>query len=152
MTALQDLYSPNGLCFGCGPKNSQGLMLKSEAMGDKVVAHFYPKDHYKAFDNVLSGGICGAVLDCHSNWCAAYFIMTKREEDFPPCTVTAKYSVDLLYPTPMGIELKIVAIPQSISINKAEIKAHIIAGEKITATCTGLFVAVKPGHPAYHRW
>jgi hypothetical protein len=23
---------------------------------------------------------------------------------------------------------------------------------KLTATCRGVFVAVKEGHPAYHRW
>ena len=27
-----------------------------------------------------------------------------------------------------------------------------IANGKITATCRGTFVAVKEGHPAYHRW
>ena len=27
-----------------------------------------------------------------------------------------------------------------------------VAGGKITATCKGVFVAVKEGHPAFHRW
>ena len=26
------------------------------------------------------------------------------------------------------------------------------AAGKVTATCRGVFVAVKEGHPAYHRW
>jgi len=26
------------------------------------------------------------------------------------------------------------------------------AGGKICAICRGIFVAVKEGHPAYHRW
>ncbi|HZN38765.1 MAG TPA: PaaI family thioesterase, partial [Planctomycetota bacterium] len=26
------------------------------------------------------------------------------------------------------------------------------AGGRVTATCDGLFVAVKEGHPAFHRW
>jgi hypothetical protein len=28
----------------------------------------------------------------------------------------------------------------------------LLSGEKVCATCRGTFVAVKPGHPAYHRW
>jgi len=28
----------------------------------------------------------------------------------------------------------------------------LIAHGKVCATCHGTFVAVKPGHPAYHRW
>jgi hypothetical protein len=32
------------------------------------------------------------------------------------------------------------------------VSAELIAGGKVCATSTGLFVAVKPGHPAYHRW
>ena len=27
-----------------------------------------------------------------------------------------------------------------------------VANGKVTATCRGTFVAVKEGHPAYHRW
>jgi hypothetical protein len=28
----------------------------------------------------------------------------------------------------------------------------LIANDKVCATCKGLFVVVKEGHPAYHRW
>ena len=31
-------------------------------------------------------------------------------------------------------------------------RATLEANGKVTATCRGTFVAVKPGHPAYHRW
>ena len=30
-----------------------------------------PEPHHLAFEGVLNGGICGALLDCHSNWTAA---------------------------------------------------------------------------------
>src|SRR5579871_4450367 len=101
MKSLQDAFAPNNQCFGCGPANSQGLQIKSMVEGDEVVARFIPKVHHQAFDNVLSGGICGVLLDCHSNWCAAYFIMMKTGQNSPPCTVTARYAVSLLAPTPM---------------------------------------------------
>jgi len=152
MKSLQDTFAPNNQCFGCGPSNSQGLQIKSMVEDDTVVAYFTPKAHHQAFPNVLSGGICGTLLDCHSNWCAAYFIMKKRGENTPPCTVTARYAVELRLPTPMDKVLKIVARPTLVTEKKAEITASLLADDVVTATCEGLFVAVSEGHPAYHRW
>jgi len=31
-------------------------------------------------------------------------------------------------------------------------QAELTANGKVCATCRGTFVAVKEGHPAYHRW
>ncbi|MGH8293461.1 MAG: PaaI family thioesterase, partial [Gammaproteobacteria bacterium] len=36
--------------------------------------------------------------------------------------------------------------------DRALIEGELHAGGKICATCRGTFVAVEPGHPAYHRW
>ena len=35
---------------------------------------------------------------------------------------------------------------------RARVEGTLSAHGKICATCTGTFVAVKPGHPAFHRW
>ena len=150
--SLQDQFAPQNECFGCGPSNTLGLRIKSFVEGDELVATFTPDNHHKAFDNVLSGGIVGTLLDCHSNWCAAYAIMKKRGEKIPPCTVTAKYAVQLLAPTPMNCALKLIAKPTLVTEKKAEVSAKLIADGLCTATCEGLFVAVSPGHPGYHRW
>jgi acyl-coenzyme A thioesterase PaaI-like protein len=152
MKSLQDTFAPNNQCFGCGPKNSLGLQIKSIVEDESLVAFFRPKPHHLAFDNVLSGGICGTLLDCHSNWCAAYFIMKKRGESTPPCTVTANYAVTLIAPTPLNQMLKIIARPEKVFERKALISAELFAEELCTARCEGLFVAVSEGHPAYHRW
>jgi len=58
---------------------------------DAVVMTWRAEKYHEAYEGVLSGGIIGTLMDCHSNWTAAYYLI-------------------------------------------------------------GLFVAVKPGHPAYHRW
>lgn len=152
MKSIQEIYAPNLMCFGCGPKNKQGLQIKSVVEENAFIAYFQPEAHHQAFDNVLSGGIVGTLLDCHSNWCAAYSIMSKLDSDTPPCTVTARYAVELLAPTPMDQRLKIIATPIEVSHKKALIKAEILAGSICTAKCEGMFVAVKEGHPAYHRW
>src|SRR5262249_42116676 len=39
-----------------------------------------------------------------------------------------------------------------ITDDRATIEGSLSAGGKICATCRGVFVAVKEGHPAYHRW
>lgn len=152
MLALQDRYAPHNKCFGCGPSNEKGLQIKSIPEGDQVIAYFTPASHHQAFENVLSGGICGTLLDCHSNWCAAYAIMQHRAHHEPPCTVTAYYNVQLLAPTPMDQVLKIMAKPVLVTEKKAEIYAEIQVNNTVTAKCNGLFVAVNPGHPGYHRW
>jgi len=150
--SLQDTYAPQGRCFGCGPKNEQGLQIKTIMEGSKGTCIWMPKAHHLAFENMLSGGICGTLLDCHSNWTGAYHLMLFNKLDAPPCTVTAKYSVELLRPVPMGQPLFIEAWIENVSERKANVKAQIRIDDLIFANCTGLFVAVKPDHPAYHRW
>ncbi len=47
----------------------------------------------------------GTLLDCHSNWTAAHFLMEKNGKDAPDCTVTANYAVELLRPTPADADI-----------------------------------------------
>jgi acyl-coenzyme A thioesterase PaaI-like protein len=152
MTALQDQYAPHNECFGCGPANTKGLRIKSRVEGDEVVAEFTPEEHHIAFPGVVNGGIIGAVLDCHCNWTAAWHLMVKHGQPSPPCTVTADYTIKLKRPTPLGVPLKLRAKVAESSDDRAVIEATMEADGKITATCRGTFVAVKEGHPAFHRW
>ena len=150
--SLQDRYAPRNRCFGCGPANDQGLRIKSYVRGDDVVAEFMPEPHHQAFEGMLNGGIIGALLDCHSNWTAAYALMKARVESTPPCTVTAEFHVKLLAVTPLGTALSLRARPTEVRNSSAVVEAEISVDGKVTATCRGVFVAVKEGHPAYHRW
>ena len=101
---------------------------------------------------MLNGGIIGSVLDCHCNWTAAYALMKDQDVDVPPCTVTANYTINLHRPTPIDKELIISANIIEIDGNKAKVEATMHSEDKLCASCSGLFVAVKEGHPAYHRW
>ncbi len=153
-TALQDQYAPANRCFGCGPANDKGLRIKSfvAADGQAVTAEFMPEAHHAAFGNVLNGGIIGALLDCHSNWTAAYHLMKAQGLAAPPCTVTADFHVVLKRPTAMDAPVQLAARPASLEGDKVIVEAAPSAGGKVTATCRGTFVAVKEGHPAFHRW
>jgi acyl-coenzyme A thioesterase PaaI-like protein len=150
--ALQDHYAPHNECFGCGPANPRGLRLKSCVEGGVVTAEWTPEPHHKAFDGVLCGGIVGALLDCHSNWTAAWSLMQARGTETPPCTVTAEFHVKLRAPTPIDRPLELLAKPVQIEGDRVVVEAELTSAGKVTATCRGVFVAVKEGHPAYHRW
>ncbi len=149
---LQEHFAPTSICFGCGPANQQGLRIRSVVQGDEVVADWMPEKHHEAFPDVLNGGIIGSLLDCHSNWTAAWHLMNKTGVDHPPCTVTADFHVKLLRPTPTGAPVHLVARVSESTEERATIEAELHAGGKVCATCRGTFVSVKPGHPAYYRW
>ena len=154
MTApsVQERYAPRNECFGCGPANEKGLRIRSFEEGDELVCDFRAEPHHLAFPGVVNGGICGALLDCHSNWTAAMHLMKKSGADAPPCTVTADFHVTLKRPTPIGETLHLRAKVVESEGDRAVVEATLTAAGKVTATCRGTFVAVKPGHPAYHRW
>jgi len=150
--SVQERFAPKNQCFGCGPSNDKGLRIRSFEEGDELVCEFKPEPHHLAFPGVVNGGILGALLDCHSNWTAAMHLMKKSGADMPPCTVTADFHVTLKRPTPLGETLHMRAKVVESGDDRATIEATITAGGKVTATCRGLFVAVKEGHPAFHRW
>jgi len=52
----------------------------------------------------------------------------------------------------MDTELVITAFAEEIGEDRVNIRMELKAGGKVCATGKGLFVAVKEGHPAYHRW
>jgi uncharacterized protein (TIGR00369 family) len=150
--SLQETYAPSNACFGCGPANEKGLRIRSFAEGARVVADWTPEKHHEAFEGILNGGIIGSLLDCHCNWTAANVLMTKTGAETPPCTVTAEYSIKLLRPTPTDAPVHLEARVVESTDDRATVEGTMTAKGKATATCRGVFVAVKPGHPAYHRW
>jgi len=150
--SLQDRYAPENRCFGCGPANEKGLRIKSRPEGDDVVCDWTPEPWHEAFPGVLNGGIVGVLFDCHSNWTATFHLMGRAGQETPPCTVTAEFHVRLRRPTPSSGPVRVVARVVESSEDRATVEARIEAGGQVTATCRGVFVAVKEGHPAFHRW
>jgi acyl-coenzyme A thioesterase PaaI-like protein len=152
MKSVQETWAPNNGCFGCGPANDKGLRIRSFEDGDALVCEWKAEPHHQAFEGMLNGGICGALLDCHSNWAATMHLMKAQGADAPPCTVTADFHVVLKRPTPIDATLHLRARVVDSSADRATVEATLEANGKVTATCRGTFVAVREGHPAYHRW
>jgi len=149
---VQDEFAPNSICFGCGPSNIDGLQLKSYRSDGGLAAEFKCEKKHQAFPGVINGGIIGSLIDCHGNWTAAIAIMDKNGWEKPQCTVTAQYEIKLKRPTPLGIKLKLNSRVLVLQDDRAEVIIELKAGGKTCATGRGLFVCVKEGHPAYHRW
>ena len=151
--SLQEKYAPNNACFGCGPANPDGVRVRSFARGEEVVAEWTPQPKYEAFPGVLNGGIIGTLLDCHCNWTAAYHLMQKSGAERTPCTVTADYAIKLLRPTPTDGPVQLSARVVESTDDRATVEGTLFShAGKACASCRGTFVAVKEGHPAFHRW
>jgi acyl-coenzyme A thioesterase PaaI-like protein len=151
--SLQERYAPGLACFGCGPANEQGLRIRSVARSDEeAVCEWQPQKHHEAYPGMLNGGVIGSLIDCHANWTAAWHLMRRAGAESPPCTVTAEYSVKLLRPTPTAEPVRLTARVVEAKEDRAFVEVELLAGGKVCATGRGTFVAVKPGHPAYHRW
>jgi len=152
VSSLQDKYAPNGVCFGCGPKNKHGLRLKSVPSGDSVVADWRPKPYHIAFGNFGNGGIVSVLMDCHGNWAAAYALMNSRSLSSPPGTVTSEYTVKFLRPSPIDKPWQLSARATKVEGDRVNVSGELKVDGILTATMTGLFVAVKKSHPAFYRW
>ena len=150
--SLQETHAPDLRCFGCGPANEKGLRIRSIPDGDELVCDWTADDHHEAFPGMLNGGIIGALLDCHCNWNAAWHLMKARGVEHPPCTVTAEYTIKMMRPTPASAGVHLRSRVVEATDDRAVVEGTLEAGGKVTATCRGTFVAVREGHPAFHRW
>ncbi len=150
--SLQTRFTPDGICFGCGPANPHGLRLASVPESDdadaEVIADWTPEAHHQAFPGVLNGGIIGALLDCHGNWTAAWYLKQSRDLAQTPVTVTMDFHVKLRRPTPVDGSLRLRARTVSVDGNRVTVEASLEVEGKTTATMTGRFVAVDASHPA----
>lgn len=154
--SLQEKWAPNSTCFGCGPANERGLQIRSfyDQSGEKPVcwADWTAKPQHEAFSGFLNGGIASSLLDCHCNWAAIAYVVNETQTDEVPCTVTANLSVEFLAPTPTKEPIRLLAQLIDASDRRFGVEGQIVADGVVSVRCKATFVAVKPGHPAYHRW
>lgn len=136
--SLQETHLPEGICFGCGVANPEGLHLQSFAGDGAVVAEWTPGPNHRSFPGVLNGGIIGTLLDCHSNWAAVVALMEVRG-DFG-VTVTAGYSVTLLRPTPTDVPVHLRSWATRVEGRRVTVEATLSSGGEVCATCEGTFV------------
>ncbi len=149
--ALQDRCLPEGMCYGCGSANPEGLHIKSywSADGRAVVAQFTPEPKYSSgFKNAIYGGLIASLIDCHSNWTAMAFGYQAEGRD--PGTlplivsVTGKLCVEYRQPTPMDQTLHLRAWVEGEVGRKTRVICELGTADQVTAVGDSVFVRVDP--------
>lgn len=114
-TAFQDLMDHNH-CFGCGPRNEQGLRIKSHWSddGDESVCTWTAEPYHCAGSpEVVNGGVIAALVDCHAVCTAVAdaYRLAGREIGTEPSFgfVTASINVQYRRPAPTGEPLTVRA-------------------------------------------
>lgn len=152
--ALQDLAAPDGVCFGCGSKNTHGLQIKSywDADNKHVVMTHSPDARYVGWPSLVYGGLISCLIDCHSNWTAManHYRLEGREAGSLPridC-VTGTLGVKYLKPTPMGVPLFLKAHVEGEVKRATRVICEVYAGDTLTVVGDSIFVRVDVGHLA----
>lgn len=152
--ALQDLGSPDGVCFGCGSNNPNGLRIKSfwDEDNTHVVMTHIPDSRYVGWPSLVYGGLLSCLIDCHSNWTAMayHYRAEKRQMGVLPridC-VTGSLGVKYIKPTPMGVPLMLKARVEGEVGRKTRVLCDVYAGDTLTALGDSIFVRVDVGHLA----
>ena len=150
--AIQDTYGERfQYCWGCGPKNQEGLHIKSYPSedGNEVIARVKPgKAFTGGVPNNLFGGMIAMIFDCHGTASAAFFKHNAKGLDLTEDTVierfiTAHLEVDFKKPTPMNEEVEVEASLEELGERKAVINMVLIAKGEVRAKAKMVAVAVK---------
>ena len=113
---VQEAYTPESACFGCGPAAPAGLHVRSfRRPGGGLEAAVELDAQYCAFPGIVQGGIVSALFDCHGNWTAAIALMDRNCLPKPPLTLTAELLVTFVEPTPPGAPLVLRSEVASVS-------------------------------------
>lgn len=152
--AIQDLAAPDGICFGCGPKNIHGLQIKSFWDNDNihVITSYLPDERYCGWPGLVYGGLISCLIDCHSNWTvmAYHYRNENREIGTLPridC-VTGSLGIKYIKPTPIGSLLKLKARVEGDVQRKTRVLCEVFADDTLTVTSDSIFVRVDVGHLA----
>lgn len=146
--ALQDLAAPEGVCFGCGSMNSQGLQIKSYWDKDNIhlIATYQPQAHFIGWPALVYGGLLSCLIDCHSNWTAMayHYRAENREPGTAPrieC-VTGQLNLRFIKPTPIGIPLHLKAKVEGEVKRSTRVLCEVYAGERMTVQGDSILVRV----------
>lgn len=143
--AVQDLYPGDvAHCYGCGRLNEAGLHVRTIWRNGVGEAHFTPSAAHIAIPGYVYGGLIASLVDCHGIGTAAAAALERSGGVVgvspSPRFVTAALRVDFLAPTPLGPELQLRAVPESVGERKVLVAVEVrAAGER---TVRGEVVAV----------
>lgn len=150
--AIQETYGERfQYCWGCGPKNHEGMHLKSYPSedGSECIAKLTPDSVYTGgVPKNLFGGMIAMLFDCHGTASAAWFKHHDLGLDLTEDTVigrfiTARLEVDFKKPTPMDKEVTIIANAEEIGERKVIVNMVMEADGEVRAKAKMVAVGVK---------
>lgn len=150
--AVQDTYGERfQYCWGCGPKNEEGLHLHSYPSedGSKCLCRFLPEKQYTGgVPANLYGGMIAMLFDCHGTASAAWFAhhkkgLTLQEDTVIGRFITARLEIDFKRPVPMNQWITITATPEEIGEKKVIVQMVMEADGMVRAKARMVAVGVK---------
>lgn len=150
--AIQDTYGQRFQhCWGCGPKNEDGLHLKSfpSTDGNMCLCHYTPEEQYTGgVPANLYGGLICMLFDCHGTASAAWFNHRNNGLILDENTVITRYitgrlEIDFITPVPMGKEITVTARAEEIGERKVIVNMEMESDGKIRAKAKMIAVRVK---------
>lgn len=90
----------DGLCFGCGAHNHDGLRMRFEPEGEESVCRFEVPPRFQSWEGVVHGGIVALMLDEAIGWACWH-------RGHPG--VTGKLEVRYRQPLKVGEEVRVAA-------------------------------------------
>ena len=150
--AIQDTYGQRFQhCWGCGPKNEDGIHLKTfpSKDGSECICHVTPKKQYTGgVPANLYGGMIAMIFDCHGTASAAWFNHHNNGLALDENTVITRYitgrlEIDFISPVPMEHEITVSAVAEEIKEKKVIVNMIMEADGKIRAKAKMIAVRVK---------
>lgn len=150
--AIQDTYGERFQhCWGCGPKNEDGLHLHSYPSedGESCICQFVPDKKYTGgVPANLYGGMIAMLFDCHGTASAAWFAHKNKGLELTEDTVigrfiTARLEIDFKKPVPMEEVITVTARAEELGERKAIIVMEMEAKGEIRTKAKMVAVSVK---------
>ena len=144
-TAIQDRLFPTMMCFGCGPANDRGLLLKSYVDDAFVTATFIPWPEHDNGVGFLNGGIIATLLDCHSAAAVMNEASIQGWEALPGTLlpfVTAGLDVRYVRPSPLDAPVGLRAVIADSTEAQITCDVELLYAGKTRAT----------GRAVWKRW
>ena len=129
----------SGHCFGCGPKNAEGLHLtfQIDREAHTAVASVTLDNRYQGAPGYVHGGIIATLLD---------EAMSKLNKPLGVMAMTRQMDVSYLRPAPIGTEMRLQSRFMRREGRKLFHEAELLNLEgQVLSRCSGLWIVIDPG-------
>lgn len=150
--AIQETYGDRfQYCWGCGPKNEEGIHIKSYPSedGQSCYCKIVPEEKYTGgVPANLFGGMIAMIFDCHGTASAAWFNhnnkgLKLKEDTVIGRYITARLEIDFKKPVPMNKEITVTAKAEEIGERKIIVSMEMEADGEVRAKAKMVAVGVK---------